>query len=468
MQTRSSRKRQVTHRPDPVYPRLTPAKGIETLTRHAFNSPSLTTSRNALRCLANAMLLQANTRKFFIDLGYEAKACNKLKNDSRDDEFLVSRIIFLTTYDSNVNIEKLIDQHHLAEIICMNISRHTKQYITKQKKVKELDPMEDMALIESLKLLFNLTHFCPQRSLAFSPALPHILMILSKRAVSSTKPLEAPIGPLVNSLINLPLEQKDNVNMLFPKACPNVNSERLLDILEKSTKVYHDDELEQLVSPLLILIRKIYELAPNEVQRYIQKALLPTNEDRKQILGRGESLSARLLRLSTNINTPQVREVTSSLLFELSGKDATTFVQNVGYGFASGFLFQHKVPIPENALEAWSTRKSTSDSESSNPRASQESSTPVNPITGQTLESETVIEMPELTQEEKEREAEKLFVLFERYIKRAGSLLYLGCMTLTSAGLRLKKTGVMKVQNPVETAYQEGRFLELDDDAESE
>jgi hypothetical protein len=33
---------------------------------------------------------------------------------------------------------------------------------------------------------------------------------------------------------------------------------------------------------------------------------------------------------------------------------------------------------------------------------------------------------------------------------------------------RLKKTGVMSVKNPVETAFQEGRFLELDDDAESE
>lgn len=33
---------------------------------------------------------------------------------------------------------------------------------------------------------------------------------------------------------------------------------------------------------------------------------------------------------------------------------------------------------------------------------------------------------------------------------------------------RLKKTGVMNVKNPVETALNEGRFLELEDDAESE
>ena len=51
------------------------------------------------------------------------------------------------------------------------------------------------------------------------------------------------------------------------------------------------------------------------------------------------------------------------------------------------------------------------------------------------------VEMPEMTQEEKEREAERLFVLFER----------------------LKKTGVVNVRNPVEEAYRSGRIEELSD-----
>jgi hypothetical protein len=41
-------------------------------------------------------------------------------------------------------------------------------------------------------------------------------------------------------------------------------------------------------------------------------------------------------------------------------------------------------------------------------------------------------------------------------------------MNETNDVYRLKKTGVMSVKNPVEMALQEGRFLELDDDAESE
>jgi len=67
----------------------------------------------------------------------------------------------------------------------------------------------------------------------------------------------------------------------------------------------------------------------------------------------------------------------------------------------------------------------------------------INPITGQRLDHEWVDDLPPMTEEEKEMEAEKLFVLFER----------------------LKKTGMMDVVNPVQQAVDSGRFEELPDDA---
>ena len=72
----------------------------------------------------------------------------------------------------------------------------------------------------------------------------------------------------------------------------------------------------------------------------------------------------------------------------------------------------------------------------------------INPITGQRRDMEPEDALPEMTDEEKEREAEKLFVLFER----------------------LKATGVMNVVNPIEQAAREGRLdrdhrvEEVDDD----
>ncbi|KAB8299012.1 hypothetical protein EYC80_001144 [Monilinia laxa] len=426
---------------DPIFTK----GGIEILSRHAFNSPSKATSRNALRCLANALLLKPDTRQTLVSLGYDAKACILLKDraGSVDDEFLLSRIIFLTTYGTTINIENLIDQHHLADTVSHNIASHAKLHNAKQKKVKQLDPMEDMALVESLKLLFNITHFCPQRNSSFSQALPHILSILHKREIIPITPLDPPISQLINTLINLPLEDPGNISVLFPKANTHSHTEKFIELLDRSINKYKDEELEQLVSPLLTLIRKLYEIGSSEAHQYMQSQLLPTEKDREQPVGRGESLSARLIQQSKNPMAPQVRESISALLFELSDKDASTFVQNVGYGFASGFLFQHNVPVPENAFEAWSTENGNGHGKT---RPSHDSGKAVNPITGQLLEAETNINVPEMSQAEKEREAERLFVLFER----------------------LKKNGVITATNPMEEALHQGRFEELEDDAESD
>ncbi|KAL3425570.1 Synembryn-like protein C3E7.04c [Phlyctema vagabunda] len=414
-------------------------QAMETLTRHGFNSPSHTTSRNALRCICNIMVHRPETRQMFVDLGYEAKACNKLKNDNRDDEFLVSRVLFLTTYGTDIDIEKLIDQYHVAETISQNLSRHTKQYVTKSKKIKEIDPMEDMALDESLKLLFNLTHHCPQRASQFSPALHPILTIIVKRPIPANKPVDPPVRSLLHTLLNLELDDPHNISTMFPKSDQNLNISRILDILEMAVKAYTGENLEREVPPLLALLRRLYELSPKDVQSYTQSRALPSEEDRKEVLGRADTLSGRLLKLSTDPLAPSVRESCSALLFELSNQDAQTFVQNVGYGFAAGFLMNKDIAVPQNAMEAYSTN-------TSGEAASQARQIPVNPITGQRLDSEAKIDMPEMSEDEKEREAERLFVLFER----------------------LKQTGVMNVQNPVQKAYQEGRFLELDDDADSD
>lgn len=72
---------------------------------------------------------------------------------------------------------------------------------------------------------------------------------------------------------------------------------------------------------------------------------------------------------------------------------------------------------------------------------------PVNPVTG-VYEPENPGPSPreQMTPEEQEREAEKLYVLFER----------------------LKKTGVMGVKNPVEEAQQSGRFEELSEEEDAQ
>ena len=119
-------------------------------------------------------------------------------------------------------------------------------------------------------------------------------------------------------------------------------------------------------------------------------------------MGRGNTLSARLLNLTTEALAPKARVVIGQLLFELSDLNPGKFIASVGYGYASGFLMSNGIPVPPEALD----------------KTVELNGTPINPVTGQTLEAEDRDQKPlsEMTDEEKMREAEKLFVLFERQV----------------------------------------------------
>ncbi|EJT73913.1 hypothetical protein GGTG_07767 [Gaeumannomyces tritici R3-111a-1] len=410
---------------DPIFTK----EGIAALLAHAFDSASDTTSRNALRCLANAMVLSPASKKFLFDLGYESKACAKLKNDSWDDEFLISRILLLATYVPGIDQAALITKYDLADSIVKRLARHAE---IPSSKVKE-DPMEDMALAETLKLLFNLGHFCPEQRGELAPAIPSVVKMIYSRPLPAGKPLDPPFGPLVNALVDMDLRNDDANSALFPGGAPSRLVERMIPILGSSLRSYRENEMEATIAPLVGVLGRIYEVAPEAEQQLMREKLLPAKEDREQVLGSSGSLPSRLLNNSTNPLAPELGKSISHLLFDLSGRDAMKFIENVGYGFASGFLFSNNIEVPDGALGAAGSSSGT---------ASGSGGKDVNPITGQFLDAENLPEMPAMTQEEKEREAERLFVLFER----------------------LKKTGIVDVQNPVEKAFQEGRFEELDDD----
>jgi hypothetical protein len=83
---------------------------------------------------------------------------------------------------------------------------------------------------------------------------------------------------------------------------------------------------------------------------------------------------------------------------------AATLASQVGYGNVAGFLFHKGVSSIPTA--------------SSSASLMTPSGIPINPITG-TIERKA--SQPEMTDEEKEVEAEKLFVLFDR-LERSGAI----------------------------------------------
>ncbi|KAF2130578.1 hypothetical protein P153DRAFT_395974 [Dothidotthia symphoricarpi CBS 119687] len=413
---------------DPIFTK----NGLQTLSRYATEEKASATSQEALRCIANALLLVPATRQILVDLDFGPWAAEKLDSESTDDEFLLSRVLFLLTYETTLDYTNLVQENHLADNLNAAITRHAKRYSksTPQHARGHTSLMDLMALSETLKLLFNITHRSPDLSPSFSPCIPHIFKILLRRGIP-TPPLKDPTNFLINALMNLDLEDTQHTHpgtqtAIFPSFDPPCNASHLIAILDKALTSYPDPELDATVSPLLTLLRRIYPLAPPPVQTHMQTLLLPTPAERSKPLGKSDTFFSRLLNLSTSALTPTLRGSISAMLFELSDKDAATFVHNVGYGYASGFLMSNNIPMPESVARA----------------NAETDGVLVNPITGQRLDREDVVEQQPMTQEEKEREAERLFVLFER----------------------LKATGVMDVQNPVEEAFRSGRIEELADD----
>ncbi|KAK5109991.1 hypothetical protein LTR62_006358 [Meristemomyces frigidus] len=417
-------------------------KGINVLSKYGLDADASTTSREALRCLANAFLLDEPSRQIFVDLGYAPKAAERLKVHHNDDEFLISRILFLLTYNTELDFQALVDKHDLAGSVVRHVSRHAKTYAVSDITACERPPMEDAAMTETLKLLFNMTYYYPDMVLTFNSTIePLISLIVNYRL--PTPPLQQPVNNMLNALMNLDLQSfwtqtllhpEAKINPLFPRAHPEVVVDRLVFVLEKAIKNYPERELDGAAASLCTLLRRSYELADTQVRSRMRWLLLPREKDRNKPLGQGDMLSSRLLRLSCSANLPTLRENISNLLFELSDKDATTFVQNIGYGFASGFLMTHNIAIPAHLAEASGQRSEGNITTGGD----------INPVTGQNLSAEAAYGntgTDDMTEEEKEREAERLFVLFER----------------------LRATGVVDIKNPVQQAVEEGRFEELSD-----
>lgn len=271
-----------------------------------------------------------------------------------------------------------------------------------------------MAMSEVLRLAFNIQHLFPDLKGDFFMILAPITTILLN--TEWPKPvLQTPLASVINALLGMDLKAAIELNESTASSTTNYPGvvEQLIVILDRASVEHTERDLEQGAVPLCTLLRKIYELADSGTRSHMQGLMLPSDTDRVKPLGQGDSFSARLLRLSTSTQLPTLRDHISNLLYELSEQDPERFIYNVGYGYASGFLMSHNIAVPASATGHGSVDGTSTD-----------------PITGQKLSAESrgSEDLPDMTDEEKEREAERLFVLFER----------------------LKATGVVDVKNPIE------------------
>jgi len=212
------------------------------------------------------------------------------------------------------------------------------------------------------------------------------------------------VSQLVNCLVFLPFEDKSNPATechLFPSFDSNTNVNKLIEILDLAVRTYSDDVLNTCGSPLVRLLIRIAEASPSKPKSHLRARLLPSDQSRERVLGTGDSLPDMLLKFCTSPAAPHLQQLVPALLFELSDRNPKRFTQNVGYGYAAGYLFSRGVQLSPEDWGAGDSRNTIGRFE-------------CNPITGQRRDMELKHDLPKMTDEEKEREAERLFVLFER------------------------------------------------------
>ncbi|KAI9599452.1 guanine nucleotide exchange factor synembryn-domain-containing protein [Syncephalis fuscata] len=280
-------------------------------------------------------------------------------------------------------------------------------------------------------------------ALKFERLLPFILnMLLNWRPLTTGNPLVPPYSHAVHALLHFPVVEPLKSIWFPPTAThPYAMVDQLIYIANLTVSERNLDggtNERQIDEELLPLITLLVSLARGDVESKLRlkEAFTPDNIDRTNPIHQGTSLAARIIRAMTAPFLTRSRNMVSEFLYILHDENPDALVERVGFGNVAGFFvmrgIQFKPPAQSSMVDTATGQ-------------------PVNPITGQRLDSQarassskTGTASGEMTQAEKEREAERLFVLFDR----------------------LNRTGVIKAVNPLAEAVASGRFEELSDEDE--
>ncbi|KAG0297923.1 hypothetical protein BGZ98_000377 [Dissophora globulifera] len=415
-------------------------EGIRTLMYHSGlckvteATVDRTSSRETLKCLANALLLKPTTRPIFERLEGHGQCALLLKRPhlSNESQFLFSRILFLVTIDATSIVKSLMDDYHGVDTVGV---------VLKTQLARSPDGTmfsQSMVLSEALKYLFNLmivdtkierseeAHFTrEERTLAtakrFQSLLPTIVSILTTIPPSSPDPLQPPHSHAIHVLLNFPISTSA---LLVTRSQQAILLDVLTQILNDTLKhsLNTDDEastdglsngteLDEIVPPLVIVLTNIAS-AGGEGRAALKAKLLPDDVN----LGVPASVSGAHVEEIDDDDSPAASTATTpttatspspSLSKPTTPPAATTATMTSSTASLSSTL---------------AGSEATSSARRAAPRAA------VNPITGAYYPDPSAIRtaMADMTEEEKEEEAGRLLDMIDK----------------------MRRTGVMEMRNP--------------------
>lgn len=405
-------------------------------------------TREALKIIANALLMAQPLRTSFIELNSVAPIYKDLlkgfeQNLSTDTLFLYTRILFLATVKPSNYSAKLVLDYDFCDFV-LKILRKLESDSFSAKLSGEYTFV--MLITELLKVVFSLMVNFP-KSLSLPNAVPFSHGDPSKFIIKKFESLFVPLLRLVNAedvvpeqvfLCALPIL----VNFLEHFSADTIPStmsllplsEKLVKgVLELTAKRKYcpdtESEYEKIISHV-VLLKQLCREFPT-IKDTVSQALLPSAADRLYPIGEGDSATARLAAILRVISFSAFKDAVSELFFTLCDENAETMVKRFGYGNVAGFLISKNIS-PEIAEATTPPKDGISQ--------------PTNPITGQYQTAEPLNTLEPMSEEEKLREAERLFVLFER----------------------IKTNPTIQIQNPVEAALHAGKLAELNVEDDSD
>ncbi|RKP14887.1 guanine nucleotide exchange factor [Piptocephalis cylindrospora] len=334
------------------------------------------------------------------------------------DHFLTLRLLFFLTLQDSPVTRNLASDTRLVPLIRHAISM-------------DVPEMEGK---EALMVLYNLQRLVPDTSNPFTPLVPRLVdLIINTPPATLASP--EPSGGIhaVHSLIH-PMDTEAWPDM--PKLIRLCD--RLIEALDLLLQAFDTTtattplrpRIDERITPITLLLTRLVDAWPT-LRTHVSSSLLPPRRDLSIAPEVGESLDSRLIRLLTAVGTEVRSHTVADLLYSLCHQDAKRFTERIGFGNAAGHLTRLGLD-PKDALPTASSSSSSSSPHPPPTTSSAPSPLGIDPITGKTQSMSDIPSTDDWTEEEKEREAERLFVLFER----------------------LKATGVVQVENPVSRIHE--------------
>lgn len=390
------------------------------------------TLNEALTIIANALVLNRRLHATWDPHKAISKVLNESFQPGCDQLHLVLllRLLFLFTFNGLPYDERTIKT--CLAVVASKISQ------TSANDARFIDTADRQAFIECLKLTFNLLHFYSKQSVHYVQGYTAHDLVRIYFTLNPADPDNVVLFQHIsNCLLCLPvnawLYDSDSLSIM----------KRILEFIEKMVHPKNEQLREdRILSPPLSLVHSIVSdlFSPQaadleDVRDYVRSRVLPSDKDRERPLGQSDSLCSYLLKVTIDPVLLTSRNIIFDIFWKVSHENPDEFVQNFGLGFASSFLASHGIAFPDSVT----TDPSSASASSSSGQASSSASKPrINPITGQYMDHERhdPLQQP-MTEEEKERDAERMFVLFERLNKSKSPI---------------------KVVNPVQLAQQSGKL----------